>query len=254
MSKATTSTKEYECLHLGKVQFISENMIITWATDMAGVILNVKYSSFEDNHDDFKQAAIEAVLQALPNYVPTGEIKAYISTCINYRIRDEAKKIINYRKRVQALSEELLQECTCDDLDNHIDARAFIKQLTDELTATERRVVELNLDGYTDDEIAVTLKMPSSERKSVMNILWGGITLKAQRIKSQKDKEDGMAVNTAKIKGLMAQNDDTQQNIADLIGVSRYTVNKMLKSDDWRVSDLAKIAEHYGLTVKDLLK
>ena len=245
---------EYECLHLGKLQRISEETIIGWATDMADVMLNAKYSSFKDSHKDFNQDAVAAVLQALPQYEPTGEIKAYIHTCVSYRIRDEANKVLNYRKRVQRLSEELLQDCVCDRIDDGIDARIFVEQLTSELTATERRVVELNLDGYSDDEIAAIMKIPERERKSVINILWGGISLKARKIKSQEEKEGGMTVNTAKIRGLMAQNYETQQNIAELLGISRYTVNKTLKTGDWRISDLAKIAEHYGLTIKDLIE
>lgn len=244
---------EYECLHLGKLQRISEDMIIGWAADMADVILNSKYSNFKDCHKDFKQDAVAAVLQAIPQYEPTGEIKAYIHSCVTYRIRDEANKVLNYRKRVQRLSEELLQGCVCDRIDDSIDARIFLEQLAAELTDTERRVVALNLDGYSDDEIACIIKIPERDRKSVMDILWGGISLKARKIKVQEEKEDGMTVNTAKIKDLMHQNYESQQSIAELLGVSRYTVNKTLKTGDWRISDLAKIAEHYGVTLKDLI-
>ena len=53
----------------------------------------------------------------------------------------------------------------------------------------------------------------------------------------------------------MARNRETQQTLAELIGVDRATVNrKMVGQREFTRSEMFCIAEHYGKTVDELFR
>lgn len=51
---------------------------------------------------------------------------------------------------------------------------------------------------------------------------------------------------TEKVKILMIKKGITQKELADLLGITQPTLSKKFKLDDWRESDLIKIAEVCG--------
>lgn len=51
---------------------------------------------------------------------------------------------------------------------------------------------------------------------------------------------------TKKIKLLLAESEITQRDLADKLGISEPTLSKKIKLDNWRESDLDKIAEVCG--------
>ena len=51
---------------------------------------------------------------------------------------------------------------------------------------------------------------------------------------------------TEKVKILMIKRGVTQKELADLLGITQPTLSKKFKLDDWRESDLTKIAEVCG--------
>lgn len=64
-----------------------------------------------------------------------------------------------------------------------------------------------------------------------------------------------MQVNTAKIKGLIAENGDTQDDCAKKLGISSSTLRSYLKGRTvMRVDTVAEIAKIYGVRPLDLLK
>lgn len=64
-----------------------------------------------------------------------------------------------------------------------------------------------------------------------------------------------MQANTAKIRGLMAENGDTQQMLADKLGVTRTTVNNYLMEDyPMSLETLSRIAKIYNVDPFILLK
>lgn len=63
-----------------------------------------------------------------------------------------------------------------------------------------------------------------------------------------------MQVNVAKIKGLMAEHGDTQDVLAEKLGIVSATLRSYLKGRTvMRVDTVAQIAEIYGVKPLDLL-
>lgn len=63
-----------------------------------------------------------------------------------------------------------------------------------------------------------------------------------------------MQVNVAKIKGLMAEHGDTQDVLAEKLGIVPATLRSYLKGRTvMRVDTVAQIAEIYGVKPLDLL-
>lgn len=64
-----------------------------------------------------------------------------------------------------------------------------------------------------------------------------------------------MQVNTAKIRGLMAEHGDTQAELAAKLGISENTLRHYLKgTSEMRVSQIGEIAKIYNVAPLDLLK
>lgn len=63
-----------------------------------------------------------------------------------------------------------------------------------------------------------------------------------------------MQVNVARIKGLMAENDDTQEALAKKLNITPATLREYLKGrTTMRVDTVAHIAEIYSVSPLDLL-
>jgi len=66
----------------------------------------------------------------------------------------------------------------------------------------------------------------------------------------RKEKINFSALRLYKIKGLMAERDETQGDLANLLGVSKVTINSRLKGKtEFKVGELAKIAEHFSVPI-----
>lgn len=64
-----------------------------------------------------------------------------------------------------------------------------------------------------------------------------------------------MQVNTAKIRGLMAENGDTQETLAKKLGITRTTVNNYLTGDySMSLETASRIAKIYNADPFTLLK
>lgn len=63
-----------------------------------------------------------------------------------------------------------------------------------------------------------------------------------------------MQVNLNKIKGLMAENGDTQKDLADKLGIADITLRNYFKGrTDMRIDTVSKIAEIYNVSPLVLL-
>lgn len=63
-----------------------------------------------------------------------------------------------------------------------------------------------------------------------------------------------MQVNTARIRGLMAEHGDTQQNLAEKLGITPVTLREYLKGrQQMRVDTVSQIAAIYNVSPLDLL-
>jgi len=66
----------------------------------------------------------------------------------------------------------------------------------------------------------------------------------------EKEKINSNTLRLYKIKGLMAERDETQDDIAKLLNISRATINSRLKGkSDFKANEVARIAEHYSVPV-----
>ena len=63
-----------------------------------------------------------------------------------------------------------------------------------------------------------------------------------------------MQVNTARIRGLMAEHGDTQQDLAEKLGITPVTLREYLKGrQQMRVDTVSQIAAIYNVSPLDLL-
>lgn len=63
-----------------------------------------------------------------------------------------------------------------------------------------------------------------------------------------------MQVNTARIRGLMAEHGDTQQDLAEKLGITPATLREYLKGrQQMRVDTVSQIAAIYNVSPLDLL-
>jgi len=62
-------------------------------------------------------------------------------------------------------------------------------------------------------------------------------------------------VKLDKIRGLMAEHRDTQESLANKLGVSKQLVNlKLLGKSPFSIEQLAKVAHLYGVTTQELIE
>lgn len=60
-------------------------------------------------------------------------------------------------------------------------------------------------------------------------------------------------VNTAKIKGLIAEKGITQKKLADAIGISPASINAKLNGNlDFKATELTQIANYFAIDIKEL--
>lgn len=61
-------------------------------------------------------------------------------------------------------------------------------------------------------------------------------------------------VNILKIKSLMALKEETQEELADKLGITRSTLNrKFTRKVAFTLNDLELIAQHFGVRVAELI-
>lgn len=179
--------KRYRCRYGDGYTTLTEDEIVEWATDKANQILHHRYKAFANEWDDLRQEALMAVLRAMDRYKPTGDVRTYLGRVMAYRIRDEASKIWRYRQRVQALLDELPDECMEYELATQIDKQRYIEQLKQRLNAKERKVIDLNLSGYSDNEIGGMLKIKKADRPKELKAIWRSIASKAKAYRRTND-------------------------------------------------------------------
>lgn len=184
-TRQAMTPKRYECILDGQRRCIDESELLRKAAEIADGILKKTYPSFKDSHEDMKQEALAAVVRGMQRYKPTGDVHGYIFKIVAYKIRDEAGKIIRYRKHVQQLTDEMADSIEAPTPPDSKDKRRYIEQLKKQLTPRERRVINMNLAGYTDKEIAGALKIKKKHRTSEMKALWNSIAAKAKRMEPQ---------------------------------------------------------------------
>lgn len=64
---------------------------------------------------------------------------------------------------------------------------------------------------------------------------------------------DKNIVNTAKIKGLIAEKGITQKILADAIGISTASINGKLNGNlDFKANELTQIANYFAIDIKEL--
>lgn len=61
-------------------------------------------------------------------------------------------------------------------------------------------------------------------------------------------------VKTNKIKGLMREHGETQEDIAKLLGKTLRAVQYEFSKGKFSVTDLSKIAKHYDISIADLVE
>lgn len=77
---------------------------------------------------------------------------------------------------------------------------------------------------------------------------------KAIRQKGGVAKMNQNTVDTLKIKSLMALKGETQEELADTLGISRSTLNRKLTGKiNFTLADLEQLAKHFGVRVAELI-
>lgn len=61
-------------------------------------------------------------------------------------------------------------------------------------------------------------------------------------------------IRTQKIKGLMREAGETQEDLAKLLGKSRAALNYNLSHSTFTVKELGIIAQHYNVSIKELVE
>lgn len=61
-------------------------------------------------------------------------------------------------------------------------------------------------------------------------------------------------IRIQKIKGLMREAGETQEDLARLLGKSRAALNYNLVHSTFKVKELGIIAQHYNVSIKDLVE
>ena len=158
------------------------------------------------------------------SYKPTGSVYAYAKTVARHKLGKEAERIRKYNEKVEPLTpemEEKLSQTTYLPEEVPGELERWINALRGLLDTDELQVVELTLEGLTDREICITLYGRSKQGITVAPI-WRRIRAKAETLgepfklggaQTTKGGETYM-VKLNKLKGLMAEHGDTQENLA----------------------------------------
>lgn len=233
-----------------------EEEIISLSYEIASVILHEKYGAFKSYWEDLTQEIAWSVWKAIPRYNEAkGSLKNYIWSIAEHTLNHEIRQLVKQREYVTELTEEMENRLSTPEFDPpEEDPRlADLEKFIPTLTRRERKAVDLKLNGASNVAIYNAVYKPKPYKKNIgaaMVYFWRRIESKYEtwRIKQ-------MQVNIAKIKGLMAENDETQADLAKVIKCSRNTVCSYLTGKTtMSLEILSKVADHYKVEPLSLLK
>lgn len=232
-----------------------EEEIISLSYEIASVILHEKYGAFKSYWEDLTQEIAWSVWKAIPRYNEAkGSLKNYIWSIAERTLNHEIRQLVKQREYVTELTEEMENRLSTPEFDPpEEDPRlADLEKFIPTLTRRERKAVDLKLNGASNVAIYNAVYKPKPYKKNIgaaMVYFWRRIESKYEtwRIKQ-------MQVNIAKIKGLMAENDESQADLAKVIKCSRNTVCSYLKGKAaLSLEAVDKIAKHYQVDPVSLL-
>lgn len=128
-------------------------------------ICRVYYSDIEDTKDA-KQDIILQLWKSLPTFRNDSKISTWIYKVALNTILAKVKK--DHKNS----SQELLSELHLNNSDNQFDINDDIQQLlflVNQLEATDKAIMILHLEGYSNKEIAETLKLTATNISTRMN-------------------------------------------------------------------------------------
>ena len=233
-----------------------EEEIVKLSYEIASVILHKNYGAFESHWEDLTQEIVWSVWKAIPRYNEAkGSLKNYIWSIAEHTLNHEIRQIIRQRENVIELTEEMESQLSTPEYDPpEEDPRlADLEKFIPTLTRREKKAVDLKLNGASNVAIYNALYKPKPYKKNIgaaMVYFWRRIETKYEKWRYKQ-----MQVNIAKIKGLMAENDETQTDLAKVLNCSVTTVGSYLRGKTaMSLETITQIADHYKVEPLNLLK
>lgn len=233
-----------------------EEEIVKLSYEIASVILHKNYGAFESHWEDLTQEIVWNVWKAIPRYNEAkGSLKNYIWSIAEHTLNHEIRQIVRQRENVIELTEEMESQLSTPEYDPpEEDPRlADLEKFIPTLTRREKKAVDLKLNGASNVAIYNALYKPKPYKKNIgaaMVYFWRRIETKYEKWRYKQ-----MQVNIAKIKGLMAENDETQTDLAKVLNCSVTTVGSYLRGKTaMSLETITQIADHYKVEPLNLLK
>jgi len=131
------------------------------------------------------------VFNAMHRYSPSrGEINGFIFGVASREISTQIKKIIRQQSRQVAMTDEMIAVIPAPDITDWSESEDYITAFEKTLNATERKVLEMRLDGMNNTQIYN--KLHRTKRKRIgkaMQSIWKSIERKYHKFKG--DETDG---------------------------------------------------------------
>lgn len=214
-------------------------------------------------HEDMAIIATSECLKAMRSYKPTGSVYAYAKTTARHKLGKEAERIRKYNNKIEPLTtemeERLSQTIYLPEVPSELEH--WIARLRELLEPDELQIVRLTLDGLSDKEIRIALYGKSKQGITLAPI-WRRIRAKAEAMggpykggaQTTKGGEKSM-VKINKLKGLMAENGDTQESLAKKLGVTKQLINlKLTGKSKFSIEMLSQVAKLYNVELSTLVE
>lgn len=182
--------KIYLCLTPNGKEYMTEEQIYREVQKVASQILRKHYWGYRDYHEDLIQDAAMELFNALHRYNPDrGEINGFIFGVASRVISTQIKRIIRIQSKTVSMTDEM--QAVLSAPDNTEEDTDYIAEFEKRLTARERRVLEMKLDGMNNTEIYNALHRTKKKRigKAMLQI-WKSIESKYKKFKEEQDGND----------------------------------------------------------------
>lgn len=178
--------KMYLCKTSKGNEYFTEEQIYKEVQRISTQILRKHYWGYTEYHDDLIQDVAVELFNAMHRYSPSrGEINGFIFGVASREISTQIRKIIRQQSHQIRLTDEMAAIIPSPDIMGNADAeRDYISEFEKYLNATERKVLEMKLDGMNNTQIYN--KLHRTKRKRIgkaMQGIWESIERKYLKFK-----------------------------------------------------------------------